>query len=89
MAHGDYDDCERLNVMAAAEGSRLGDSNITLLARTQFFGMRWMQGRMGELAEEGAKPPPRMRTPAWPAGHAVGCAANRATRSRPGAGSSA
>ncbi|MEA2398606.1 MAG: hypothetical protein QOK25_2162 [Thermoleophilaceae bacterium] len=49
---GRFDDAERLSVEAAELGARAGDSTIPVITMGQDWGLRWSQGRLGEIEPE-------------------------------------
>ncbi len=49
---GSFEEAERLNAEAASLGAQLRDSTIPLQAGAQLLGMRWIQGRIGEMQAE-------------------------------------
>jgi hypothetical protein len=75
IVEGRYGEAERLNAQAMRVGSRLHDTNMTILARNQVAGIRLLQGRLAEI-EQGAEQVMRDDvTPAWAAAHARVCCA--------------
>lgn len=49
LMEGDQEEAERLNAEAIAVSARLGDPTLHMLTSAQLFGIRWVQGRLGEL----------------------------------------
>ncbi len=68
IVEGRYAEAERLNAQATRVGSRLHDSNMTILARNQIASVRWLQGRFAEVEPQARQMMAVDVTPAWPAG---------------------
>jgi hypothetical protein len=75
VIEGRYGEAERLNAQAMRVGSRLHDTNMTILARNQVAGIRWLQGRFAEIEQQAEEVIRDDVTPAWGAAHALVCCA--------------
>jgi tetratricopeptide (TPR) repeat protein len=83
IIEGRYPEAERLNAQAARVGSRLRDTQLTILAANQLASVRWVQGRFREIEPQIREMMSADVTAAWPAALArVCCESGREAESR-------
>jgi tetratricopeptide (TPR) repeat protein len=73
IIEGRYAEAERLNAQAVRVGSRLHDTQLGILAANQVAGVRWAQGRVGEIESQIREMMSDDVTTAWPAALARVC----------------